>query len=454
MLATLCTDAPDGEDRPEEIAKGLHGSIRLRDAATGKELRRLDSGNGRAAQLAFSPDGKLLAEVFWTADRQNSVVHLWDVAAGKRCEREPLGECALFSPDGSILITLEGSTDETINFWDTATGKKAHTISTKEGIRCLVLSPDGKVLATGSDKITLYPLSWDKASGVQVGTPRLIAYPPHWAITALAFSPDGRMLASSGNDYATHAIYLWETVSGKERARFQGQGIGVTSASLDVTSLSFTADGRRLASGSIDSTILIWDMTGRLQGERGASAPWLLRPAKLSDKELRSLWTDLASNNAARAGRAVWTLTAAGPSTVSFLKARLPPATARVPPEMVARFIADLDAGDFHIRERARRELEKLGESCEPALRQALVKQPSLEMRRRVQRLLSQLEEERKEPSGEVLRIVRAVEVLEHIGTREARQVLETLAAGAPGPYRTREAQAALERLQKASGGR
>src|SRR5262249_13559554 len=163
-----------------------------------------------------------------------------------------------------------------------------------------------------------------------------------------AFSPDGRMLASSGNDYAIHAIYLWETVSGKERARFQGQGIGVTSASLDVTSLSFTADGRRLASGSIDSTILIWDVTGRLGDGEG-------RAGKLSDKEREVLWTDLASSDAARAGRAVWTLTAAGPSTVSFLKARLRPATARVPPEMVARFIADLDAEDFHIRERARR---------------------------------------------------------------------------------------------------
>jgi hypothetical protein len=446
MLATLCTDAPDGEDRPEEIAKGLHGSIRLRDAATGKELRRLDSGNGRATELAFSPDGKLLAEVFWTADRQNSVVHLWDVAAGKRCERDLLGACPVFSPDGSILITLEGSTDKTISFWAAATGKKIHAISTKECIQCLALSLDGKVLATGSDKITLYPLSWDKASGVQVGTPRLVAYPPHWAITALAFSQDGRMLASSSSN---HAIYLWETASGKECARFQGHGIGATSTSVGVTSLSFTADGRRLASGSEDSTILIWDVTGRLQGERGASAPWLLRPAKLSDKELEVMWTDLASSDAVRAGRAVWTLTAAGPSTVSFLRTRLR-SIPRVAAETVARLVADLDADDFHVREKAREELQQLGEACEPALRQALAKQPSAEARRSLQRLLSQLEEARKEPSGKMLRDVRAVEVLEQISTREARQVLETLATGASG-YRTHEARAALERLDRGS---
>jgi hypothetical protein len=396
--------------------------------------------------LAFSPDGKLLAEVFCTADRQNSVVHLWDVAAGKRCEREPLGECPRFSPDGSILITLEGSTDKTIDFWETATGKKAHTISTKEDIRCLALSPDGKVLATGSDKITLYPLSWDKASSVQGGTPRLVAYPPHWGITALAFSPDGRVLASSSS--SDHAIYLWETASGKERARFQGHGIAAASASLDVWSLSFTVDGRRLASGSFDSTILIWDVTGRLQGERGASAPWLLRPAKLSDKELRSLWIELASNDAARAGRAVWTLAAAGSPTVPFLRTRLRP-TARVASETVTRLVADLDADDFHVREKAREELEQFGETCEPALREALAKRPSAEARRSLQRLLSQLEEARKEPSGETLRDVRAVEVLEQIGTREARQVLETLAAGASGAYRTHEARAALERLDR-----
>src|SRR5262249_44949927 len=150
-----------------KIHKRSRSSICLWDAATGKELRRLDCGNGWVLeQLAFSPDGKLLAEVFWTADGPSSgVVRLWEVATGKRRERELLGTCPLFSPDGRILITLEGSTDKTINFWETATGKKAHTISTKECIRCLALSPDGRTLAVASNNITLYFVSWNKQSG-------------------------------------------------------------------------------------------------------------------------------------------------------------------------------------------------------------------------------------------------------------------------------------------------
>src|SRR5262249_32935110 len=149
---------------------------------------------------------------------------------------------------------------------------------------------------------------------------------------------------------------------------------------------------------------------GRLRDEA-------LRPAKLSDKELEDRWADLASNDAARAGRAIWALVAAGPQAVSLLGERLRPVAAKTSPKVMARLVAGLDGEDFKSRQKARGELEKLGEECEPILRQALAKRPSAEMRRNLQELLSKLEETRKEPSGEVLRGVRAVEVLEQIGT-------------------------------------
>jgi WD40 repeat protein len=434
-LATTCVDVSD-EGTPAKDKKGLRGSIRLWDAATGKELRRLDSGNGAATALVFSPDGKLLAEGFWPKGNPSSVVRLWDVASGKRSEHELAGTCPVFSSDSSILATI-GSLGprRAIRFWKAATGEKIHTMSTNEDIRCLAFSPDGKTLATGSDTITLYLLSWDKQSGVQVGPPRLAAF-SCGAITTLAFSPDGRMLASSGSDLAIH---LWETASGKERARLQG--LAATALNTYVESLTFSADGRRLASGSADSTILLWDVTGRFRdGE--------LRPAKLSEKELEDRWAGLASNDAMRAGRAIWSLVAAGPQAISLLGERLRPAIAKVSPELVDRLITDLDAENFKTRQKARRELAKLGELCEPALRRALAKRPSLELRRSLQELLSQLDEERKgSPSGDVLRGARAVEVLEQIGTPEARQVLKTLAKGAPLARLTHEAQAALQRI-------
>src|SRR6185437_14907197 len=101
-------------------------------------------------------------------------VVLWEVATGKRHEHQFGGRMPAFSPKGDILATVEDGRDMVISFWEVATGKEIHSLSTKEHIRCLALSPDGQLLATASDRVTLYPLSWDKSSGMQVGTSRLV----------------------------------------------------------------------------------------------------------------------------------------------------------------------------------------------------------------------------------------------------------------------------------------
>src|SRR5262249_15170329 len=122
-------------------------------------------------------------------------------------------------------------------------------------------------------------------------------------------------------------------------------------------------------------------------------------------------------------------------------------------------FLRDLDDDAFAVREKAKTELARLGAAAEPALRQALAKSPSIEMRRRLEDLLKAVETERQiafrkaerqAPSRDVLRAVRALEVLEQIGTREAREVLKTLTADVPGAYLTQEARAALDRLEPA----
>jgi hypothetical protein len=211
--------------------------------------------------------------------------------------------------------------------------------------------------------------------------------------------------------------------------------------------LSFTADGRRLACGNPDSTIFVWDVTGQVRD--GGD----LRPARLLDKELKSLWTDLESSDAMKAGNAIWKLVAAGPTTVSFMKTQLRPIVSRTSLEVMDRLFADLDADNFAVREKAQNKLEQLGEECESAVRQALTKQLSLEVQSSLQRFLSQLEVAKNDPVGEVLRGVRAVEVLEQIGTPEARQVLEEMTRGMTwslqGTYWSRlneESHAALKR--------
>jgi hypothetical protein len=129
---------------------------------------------------------------------------------------------------------------------------------------------------------------------------------------------------------------------------------------------------------------------------------------------------------------------------VSLLKERLHAATAP-DPQRVARLISQLDSEQFTAREEAMQALEQLAELATPALRQALKDRPAAEVRRRLERLLEKLEPPLTVP--ELLRQLRALEVLEHIATPEARQLLQTVAKGVPEARLTQQAKASLERL-------
>ena len=111
------------------------------------------------------------------------------------------------------------------------------------------------------------------------------------------------------------------------------------------------------------------------------------------------------------------------------------------------RLIKDLDGATFDAREKAMKDLERLERAAENALRKALAEpQTSLELRRRMERLIERLDAPVTEP--ERLRELHGVEVLEMVGTPEAKEVLERLAKGTPGLALTREAKAALARLK------
>ena len=127
---------------------------------------------------------------------------------------------------------------------------------------------------------------------------------------------------------------------------------------------------------------------------------------------------------------------------VPFLKGRLRP-----PPPVEAarldRLIRDLDSASFAVRDKATRELEEAGDPAVPALRQALADRPSPEARRRLEQVFLRLQGW----SGDRLRELRAVEVLEHVGSPEARQVLQEVARWTPPTRLSQEAAAALRRL-------
>jgi hypothetical protein len=246
----------------------------------------------------------------------------------------------------------------------------------------------------------------------------------------LTFSPDSRVLAWVDGA----VIHLLEIASGKERHALIGHR-------GSVLSLCFSVDGKTLISGSSDSTALVWDLTGRLGKER-TWGKWQSRTA------LDTCWAGLADEDAARAYGAIRKLAATPEHAVSYLRERIRPVEP-ADQKHLAVLIADLDSVQFPVREKAAKALENLGERAIAAYRRALEGQPRPEVRRRLEALIEKQFQEWKSPSAHSLQALRALEVLEFANTRQAREVLQTIATGTPEARLTQEAKASLERLAK-----
>jgi hypothetical protein len=180
--------------------------------------------------------------------------------------------------------------------------------------------------------------------------------------------------------------------------------------------------------------VLIWDL---------AAATWPARKstADLGRKDLETLWSDLA-RNARTAHRAIYMLADAPARAVPFLNDHLQPAA--VDTKRIEKLLAELDGASFEGREAASRELGQMRYQADILLRRALEGKPSLEMRQRLQAILAGP----KKPPADALRTLRAIAVLERIGTPEARHILEKLGGGT-ACRETQEAQAALQRLKR-----
>jgi WD40 repeat protein len=413
-------------------------TVRTWDVRRGKEVNRWQANYGPYfSGIVPSPDGKTLALLY-----QNPVVVLVDAATGKEWRRleahAPWPFGAAFRPDGRSLVTW--GADARARVWDLATGRELRQFAYTEvpdrpgpipippggaapalgvTIYSAAVSPDFRLLAFGSRNrfIEIHDLH----SGHVV---RRVDHLPD-GVSGMAFSPDRRTLAWYGPDDPT--MRLLEVASGRERHQLTGH-LG------RVTSLTFSADGRRLISGSADTTALVWDLAAV--------------PADGTAVDREAAWADLAGEDAVRAYRAVRRL-AASPA---FLRDRLQPVPV-TDETRVARLIADLDRDNFAARETAAAELERLGDTAAAACRKALEDRPSAEVRRRLEALVNKQARAAWDMTPERLRTWRALEAMELSGTLEARQLLQKVAGGMAGAHQTEEAKAALGRLDSRAGG-
>jgi WD40 repeat protein len=224
------------------------GSLTINDGAatTGSTIVTLkiqanDNLSG-VAQMRFSNDGRTWSDwESFSSTRSN-----WDLAryGGSVNQRGPKTVYAQLQDRAGNVSQTFSATIRLI-----AATLIGHRGSLYGGsVNSVAFSPDGRLLASGSNDTTIK--LWDVATGREVRT--LTGH--MLEVTSVAFSPDGRLLASGSCDYT---IKLWEVASGREVRTLTGHG-------GSVRSVAFSPDGRLLASGADDGKIKLWEVaTGR-----------------------------------------------------------------------------------------------------------------------------------------------------------------------------------------------
>jgi WD40 repeat protein len=273
--ATSVAYSPNGKIL---AAGGTDNHIRLIDAATGKEIRRLTGhqartfdpprdaksafdllvgsvGQGNVTTLAFSPDGQTLASGGW-----DDSIRLWEVATGTELRKihahQAIVARVVFSADGKLLAS-RGGLDGLLRLWDAASGKELHKIEGLSKVNpwrfyreaALAFSPDSKTVVASDRKGVVF---FDVASGKEIR--RLEGYRDCMYV---AFSPDGKLLATGGLDDAAkeqYSLRLWDAASGKELRRCE------LPKNEPPTCFAFSPEADKLAAAVAEADTCIFDV--------------------------------------------------------------------------------------------------------------------------------------------------------------------------------------------------
>jgi WD40 repeat protein len=246
----------------KKIAVADDHSVRIVDLLTGKDLSTIKENAVPVVCVAFSPDGNTLA-IGWSKDGPKpggkvGVTQLWELATGKPIatlepSRGPMRELA-FSPDGKLLAVATQTFPSIgdVRFWDVSAGK-VHSTLEAGGVDCIAFSPDGKTLAAGCggrlDRSKKDPPShvrlWDVVAANSLHSCR-----HEFRVMCLAFSPDGKTVAA-GSELGELA--LWDSATGKLRCYVPDQP-------WYVLSIAFSMDGKTLVSTNRAGEVCCWDM--------------------------------------------------------------------------------------------------------------------------------------------------------------------------------------------------
>jgi WD40 repeat protein/serine/threonine protein kinase len=253
--------ATGGSDGTVKDTRGSDGTVKVWDMRTDQPLRVWEGHViGTVWSLAFSPDGKWLASGSDDGPTHSGELKLWDAATGReiwsRKEQGMRVRALAFHPDGQHLAY---SIPGVVIVLNVPTAQERLTLpGAKQGGRGVAFSPDGRLLAStsgdgpGSGEVTV----WDWQAGQQ----RLTLRGHTRELFCVAFSPDGRRLVTGGVD---QMIKLWDAATGQEALTLRGpEGL--------VRSVAFSPeDGHRLVSAGQDLAVRVWDASPWQSGDRG-----------------------------------------------------------------------------------------------------------------------------------------------------------------------------------------